>query len=389
MHSMRVSFLFVLWVALFLAMAPSFAADEADAGDAPVSTLITTNAPKSDDSEEVPPPSPSDLNPPTSSPEPRPAGVESPAPASASAPTTPCVPVAQCECPLRPQDQFWVIETSHLPWIDCQGFAPPNLGFSRFQCGSGTVQSNLAEFLAMGQDTNTVFYVPGNRVADGEAVRRGWIVYNSLSKASDDRPLRLVIWSWPSDRVRGLRRDVRLKADRASTEGLYLGWLLSQIDPAAQVSFQGFSFGSRIVCGALHAVQTGSLEGIPLPNYISHDERRPARVVLMAAATHNYWLLPGQIHGSAVARVDRMLLCFNPCDVALKHYQMVDKCERAAALGHTGFVDVSPLGEAGSRLRQLDVCCMVGKEHAELNYYGNGSIMALAAQYLLWRNIEE
>jgi hypothetical protein len=265
----------------------------------------------------------------------------------------------------------------------------PNLGISRYQCGSGYAKASLPEFLAHGENTNTVFYVPGNRVADGEAIRRGWIIYDSLAKASDDRPLRLVVWSWPSDRIRGVRRDILTKADRTTTEGIYLGWLLAQIEPTAQVSLHGFSFGSRVVCGALQAVQTGSLEGISLPNYSSHDDRCRVRVVLMAAAAHNYWLLPGQMHGSAIARIDRLLLCFNTCDSALKHYQLIDKCERPAALGYTGFVNVSPLGEDGKRLRQFDVCCMVGKEHAELNYYGNGTIMATAAQYLLWRNIEE
>lgn len=371
---MRSSFLLAIGVALFFALAPCFAAVPEETK----SSVLSEPSAKDKVAEEIP------LAPPNAT-APSPA---TPEPPTETIQTAPPAPAGPCECHLRPQDQYWVLQTGHLPWVDCQGFCAPNLGVLRFQCETGWANANLAEFLAGSENATTLIYVPGNRVANDEAIRRGWMVYNALVNSADERPIRLVVWSWPSDRVRGLRRDVRTKADRTSTEGMYLGWLLTQIDPGAQVSLLGYSFGARIVCGAMHAARTGALEGVPLPDYVANSERRQARVVLFAAATHNYWILPGYLHGAAVEHVDRMLLFFNPCDPALKRYGVVDKCERPDALGYTGYVSLSYGDDVNQRLRQVNVSCMVGKSHDELLYLGNATIMAESQQYLLWQNVD-
>lgn len=290
-----------------------------------------------------------------------------------------------CDCQLRAQDQFWVIRTGHLPCLGCEVVDEPRLAVSQYHCVSGWNDRDFAELRQSDENTITIFYVPGNRVANDEAVRRGWLIYDWLQSAANDQTLRLIVWSWPSDKVPGQLRDFRTKAARTSTESVYLGWTLRQLDPRSRVSLLGYSYGARVSAGALHVTAGGSLEGASIAQ--EDVGQLSARAVFLASASHNYWLLPGEFHGHAITQVEQMLVLYNTCDPALKHYRLVEKCDRADALGFTGLITTAGSFDLASRVRQRDVAGAIGKTHDEMSYLLSPNVMSDAQRYLLWNEI--
>jgi hypothetical protein len=92
------------------------------------------------------------------------------------------------------------------------------------------------------------------------------------------------------------------------------------------------------------------------------------RVVLMASAMDNDWLLPGHPHGLAVSKVDRLLLLNNSRDHALKRYWVVSGSHQVPALGFAGSCRVGRLGSVEQRIEQHDVSRWVGSEHSVQSY---------------------
>ena len=112
--------------------------------------------------------------------------------------------------------------------------------------------------------------------------------------------------------------------------------------------------------------------GRVLPEPVRH--RASMQAVLIAGAVANCWLAIGHPHDQALAAVDGMLALNNGCDRALKHFGATDACSHPEALGYTGAV--GPLGENGRKLRELNLCCEVGKQHYWGNYMYSPSIVA-------------
>ncbi len=225
----------------------------------------------------------------------------------------------------------------------------------------------------------TVFWVHGNRKYPDEAREDGMEVYRQLTDGvSGDRPIRFVIYSWPATPIHGLREDAREKAARTNADGYYLASLVNQMDPKLSVDFIGYSFGARIVTGALHLLGGGELCGWTIAKPVKR--MAPIQTVLVAPAVDNDWLAIGNTHGEALPVVTRMLSLNNFCDRALKHYGVIDPCTHPEALGYTGAV--GPLGDNASKLRELNMCCAVGKQHYWGSYFYNPSVVALIRPYV-------
>jgi hypothetical protein len=182
----------------------------------------------------------------------------------------------------------------------------------------------------------------------------------------------------------GLMRDVRVKAQRAHFEAYYLARFLSELHPDAPTSLIGSSFGARVITGALHLLNGGRLDSYQLPRGARHS---PARVVLMAAALHREWLLPGEYHGRAFAQTDEMLLLYNTCDRVLRRYHLLDKRTRPEALGFSG-LPASPASGHREQVAQMDVCRTIGGSHRERWYFSSPALMDLARRYLLWEPVD-
>lgn len=286
----------------------------------------------------------------------------------------------------RTDDSVWMISTRHLGCLCRDPQADPDFQWQRYDWDSGWHEANRSDWLAPEPPgTITVVYVHGNRVQYGEAGGRGLAAYRALTRhAADSRPIRFVVWSWPSDKLRGPKpmRDARVKAARTPTESFYLASFLSQLKPDTPLSLLGFSFGTRIISGALHLAEGGSLRSLDL----AEASARPAhtvRVAMLAAAMDNDSWLSGHGHGQAWSAVERLCLQYNTCDPVLRFYPRLDRCSRTQALGYTGFCWPASLGEEAGRLEQCDVCCEIGKTHEERAYLASAAIMRRVSETLL------
>jgi hypothetical protein len=313
----------------------------------------------------------------------------------------------------RPQDQLWLVSTRQLGYPGCQpglDNSLDNLDVRLYDASAGWQSSDATSLLSSqhAQDMTCV-YVHGNRVEWNEALSQGRRLYRRLAYDDTDAPpLCFIIWSWPSSQISGQLRDVRVKAQRTNADGYYLGSFLSQCSPDRPTSLIGYSFGCRVVTGALHLRGGGILAGRVLsrdesPVVISEtvdavgrdDERpwataiqspadhAPTRVVLLAAALPNYWLSPGNAHGMAATQIDQVLLLYNSCDRVLKRYGLVEPDGRPQALGYTGLVYRTQWSP--SQIEQRDVCCIVGKAHDESRYYASSGLMRRIRLHALWQ----
>jgi len=282
-------------------------------------------------------------------------------------------------CQPRLHDEVWVVSSRSLGCPDNEA-SPLQLETQQFDLSSHIWNaSSLDAFLAASDPAKpTVVWVHGNWKDAGTARGEGLEVYQQLTSGVAGHPIRFVIFSWPANRTRGLREDARRKYYRTNSDSYYLAWLVSQIDPKFPVDFVGLSFGAKVVIGALHVLGGGTLAGHALPQPIA--ARAPIQAVPICAAVNSDALAIGRSNGQALPVVSRMLALNNGCDRALKHYPAVDPCNRPQALGYTGAV--GPLGENAGKLRQVDLCCAVGKEHYWGAYFYNPSIVARMRPYL-------
>lgn len=289
------------------------------------------------------------------------------------------------KCRVRPQDEVWVISSRHLGWPEC-GDNAPALKYWRWDCGHDKWMKVTASEFQDGDSATvaTVMYAHGNRIDSWQAIDLGWYTYDAIVRQGGNaRPVRYVMYSWPSTRWCGSQiDDLRGKANRTNAEAYYLAHVLASIREDVPVGLIGFSYGARVISGALHVTAGGQICGNSLPENM--PSRNNIRSVLMAGALHNYWMWPGCFHGKALESTDRMLILANSCDNVLRRYHWLFKGERPQALGMTG---LSWCDRTGC-VQELDCCCCVGKTHDSLAYLNSHNLAELTRKYVLWSELD-
>lgn len=293
-----------------------------------------------------------------------------------------CAAHSAADCSTRPQDDLWLISTRHIHWV--QSGEVPELRIWRQGEAADWHPAGMVDLAHPAQpDQIVVVYVHGNRVSRQEADVQGRYVYQLLTRdLTDPTALRFVIWSWPSDQQRGPLRDARAKAERTELSGYCLGWFLAQLPEHQRVSLLGYSFGARIATGALHLVGGGQLSGRVLPEPVTSSVR--PRVVMVAAALHNTWLLPGGYHDQAPTHLNQLLNLYNSSDPVLKRYRALERRSRPTAAGFSGLA-LQAGRRNGRWCEQLDVRNLVQRSHAAIEYYQNPVLRGRIQEVLLWR----
>lgn len=240
---------------------------------------------------------------------------------------------------------------------------------------------DTGEFFAWHEaNVPTIVFFHGNQVAAHEAAGEGLIVYRALVRnASDERPIRFVTLSWPSEKVGGILRDVREKAARTRPVAWQAAWVLDQLSPDLQVSLLGYSYGARVATGTAHLLAGGNLSGLALGDRIN-PERSMMPAVLIAPALHANWLGEGQSQGLAMQQIDRMFLVVNPLDPAMKYYRFSTTAGNPQALGLCGPTCLD--AERAGRIYKCNASGYVGKQHDMRRYVCSRQVMSLAWQYL-------
>jgi hypothetical protein len=195
-------------------------------------------------------------------------------------------------------------------------------------------RSDLDSLLASDPSVPTIIFVHGNQITTGDAREEGLVLYRRMMQYGATSPqIRLVVFSWPSARVGGLLRDVRVKAARTGPAACQLAWLVDQMPSETPISLVGFSFGARIITGGLHILGGGNLGQHGLSERVNPN-RPPMNVVLISAGLHAHWLGEGQYHGLAMTQVNQMFLVNNCRDPAMRYYHLAFR--RARPLGLHG-----------------------------------------------------
>lgn len=287
---------------------------------------------------------------------------------------------------IRAGDEFWVVCTRHLTTEVCAAnLTRPEFAVQRFDGSAEFLPATTDDLVATIQSdpsTTNVVYVHGNRFTHSEAVQRAWFVYCRITaRRTTSENIRFIVWSWPSEPAGLPLKDVRTKADRTDSQGLYLAWLLREIAVSpARLNLFGYSFGGRVVTGGLHAVAGGPLDGRRLPGEPIRGLQ--TNVGLIAPAIHREWLLACDYHGLATKNMNRMVLMYNPLDRALRQYWLLDLTDIGLALGSVGPMQFGTRQD-GTRLPVRAVNCSrtVGRQHDEIDYMSDdcGGSRLLAA----------
>ena len=281
--------------------------------------------------------------------------------------------------------QVWLINTRSTP-----GCGDLEAGFSQItywrldeSCGCGQWQaSDAAAFQASAAPgVPTTVLVHGNGTDEDWAVRHGNVLYGLMKQQACGRPFRLIVWSWPADRVvRRNRPDVQIKACRSDVEAYYLARLLPNVLQGTPLGLIGYSLGCRTVSGALQLLAGGAVAGRSLPAEglaaWNSTGSRPIRVMLLAAAMDADWLEPCCPHGLAPLAVERILVVSNGCDHVLKWYSHLYGRHGPEALGYVG-----PMGTAGGKLDVVEVSGEIGRKHDFDRYQESSPVCQRLAWY--------
>jgi hypothetical protein len=242
---------------------------------------------------------------------------------------------------------------------------------------TGSDLESLIQDGSLHKDRLTIFYIHGNWMTRENARSRVILLCNLFQRYTT-MPFRIVMLSWPSQREPHPVKDIKENADCTDVQAFQLAWLLNRMPADEPISIMGFSFGGRVVTGAMHLVAGGKILGCSLDDFagekISSEEyRRKYRVSLAAPALDRSWISPGKQHGMAMDSIDRLVNLYNSKDPVLRRFRFVDLA-RPIAAGLTGFQNTGdprqtmPLASQ-DRVLQFDCGGQLGLTHDEKSYY--------------------
>ena len=293
--------------------------------------------------------------------------------------------------------QIYEVSTRHLSdRFRSINFDQPNVEVNKWS-GNRWLRSNVEDALPSGgTGLLTIIYVHGNFMERNSALERVRIVDRYLREQTD-RPYRLLMLSWPSQREKKPLRDALSNAESAECESLYLAWMLQRLRNEPQVSILGFSFGARTVTGGLHLDAGGVIPGFAptpstnIPTFLKY------RVGLVAPALDRNWIERNGRHQLALSHVDSLVNLYNSRDPILRRFRFLDRLSRPIAAGFSGFTGIEALADprattpltGQSRIRQYDCGSIIGTTHSEKSYYGECPYFRSMIQHLLWKNSVE
>ena len=279
------------------------------------------------------------------------------------------------------RDQVLVASTRHYPTVGAR-----TLDFNTFMgytCGvDGDPCGEPVSLVESGNFVSTWVFVHGNQIPPHEAVKRGVALYRRIRACYEDHgPIRFVIWSWPSERTTNRLRDAHIKRCRTNVESFFLGSYVAAIAADTPVRFVGYSFGARIVGGALHLASGGHLDGHRLRNHVTPIT--PYRVALLAAAIESDGFVGWGRYRHALQHADHLLLMNNSRDRALRFFWILNS-SKPRALGFVGAKCRPP----NITLQQYDWARQFGKDHRLWLYLNRPFIIGKLVETLAVPEVE-
>ncbi|MDR0336385.1 MAG: alpha/beta hydrolase [Planctomycetaceae bacterium] len=200
-----------------------------------------------------------------------------------------------------------------------------------------------------------VIVIHGNWMSVGKTMNYGIIFDRLTEKFEKFGEYRLLIWSWPAERIAcGIRKDALIKARRADDQAQDLVTLLQTLKPNSKVSLIGFSFGARLVCNTLQI----------LANSDNIHNNLSIRSILLAGALDCGALTPNGHYGQALSVTEKMLIHVNPDDQTLCFYPLLFRVGSSQAIGKKGVALNGISEETRRKIKSVNVARQLGTEHA-------------------------
>ena len=298
-------------------------------------------------------------------------------PAIASSEAGPCTAEgagADDACPTAAacrQRDVWSVITRGLPDIGRMP-ADAHPGVERLDSRGCWQKTDLGGLLENPRQPLLVF-IHGNRYDHASAREQGLLLAaRTCATCADAADVRTVIFSWPSDKQGILLRDSRAKYERAGTEGHYLAWLLSQVEPDRPVAIVGYSYGALVALEALEDLVHAEAAGRSDVQTWT-DRTAPLHLVLVAGAVRQDAFAPRGPYRETLPCIDRLTILYNSDDIALRFFEYVDRSLRTEALGHDGMP--AAWIPRGIGFSQIDCAGIVGPSHRFKNYLASSALM--------------
>lgn len=308
-----------------------------------------------------------------------------PAPPSASTCATalPCGEVRASDAPI----DFWLVNarciTERCPRPGLEG----GLRYSQW-VDKRWAPKSLAELIADSDPREvTVFVLHGNLFTHEEAIQFGRDMAVGLRRSCSPLPaMRVVIWSWPSEREFILpEADFQLKAERSDVQGYLMANVVAQLPPEALIRCVGFSYGCRMMFASYQYLAGGVYRGqrLVLPAGVETSPKpRSLGGVAMAAAFPGEWLAPGGPMGLALTVSEQVVVFVNREDKALWRLPRLFDDRSVEAVGVNGARKHLPAGYR-EHVVEYDVADEIGRQHRSKPYLESRGIMTVAARHLL------
>jgi hypothetical protein len=282
------------------------------------------------------------------------------------------------------RQQLWLISTRSAPLCgDLQG-GQKAIGYWLYSADCQWQASDEESFYKSDDlAVPTTIIIHGNQNSADDAIEFAWPIYCRMLQIACDRPFRLVIWSWPSDKMcRRTRADVQLKISFCGAQAYYLAVCMEKMRGDVPVCVIGFSLGSPIAAGGLQLLAGGAVDCRTLPSHDmpeqSSKRTAPIHAVLVGAAVDADCLASNGEYNLALSQVEKMLVERNGCDNVLKFYPRLYGRHGPQALGFVGPVGC---GEY-DKIELLDVSCEVGKRHEWKYYVTSQSLLESIDRYV-------
>lgn len=254
--------------------------------------------------------------------------------------------------------EVWVINTRCVPRCNNLDYGFEKISYQRYdRCRGCFVKETRESFLAQEASMPTMFFIHGNTLKHKGAMKELWEVSDKLCCCPG--PKRLVLWSWPAERVikmKGLRfremieKNLMLKYAYSEYQGYYLAKLVQQMSLSQRVTLAGHSYGAITSSAALHLLAGGCLRGMRLEGGMP-VERHNLRLAHISAAFDCDMLYPGHRYGMAFVAAEKVFTTYNPHDKTLKKWPKHSwrGCQALGCVGMSG----RPLGVNRHKLYQM------------------------------------
>lgn len=281
---------------------------------------------------------------------------------------SPCVTHSPCS---DRRHQFWIVSSRNCPQHG-KGRCPA-CRFDHFLVDNGRC------YRQSGPDAFRRWLIPGAPIAIvvhgsftgfRSLLTEGIELSRWLHAAAPQRPLNIVIYTWPSDEypTKFFPIDINILGRESAFNGIYLAQFFAAIPRGSRVCLVGHSHGARTVAAFLHLQSGGAVQGFRLCHPQPCSWR--FRALFLAAAIDHDWLDPGERYGLALCSAEALLNLRNRCDLPLVFYPL-HRPFAGRALARAGFTrrDRYRLGSWNAKIAELDVTRSLGTHHLWVHYF--------------------